>query len=505
MHISVAARVPAEVGAVVHLLPKGADLPDGVAAAAATALGFDGSVDRSVTLPPSGDGDPVLILVGVGSAGESTDLVGASRRAVAAAVRGARRHGTLAVVPFLPDGADRVAIVEAVAQGAALGAYRFDRYKSTTSDDAAAGNGEGKRKAKAKANANGQQDALTSITIVSSGGKRVADACARGVSIADAQCLARDLVNEPGGSLTPAAFAEIAVEVAEREDLTVTVMDLDDIEAAGLGGVLGVNRGSTQPARFVVLGYEPANHRGTLALVGKGVTFDAGGLSVKPADGMMTMKMDMAGAAAVLAAFSAFGSVGVRCRVIGFIPLTDNMLGGDATRPGDVLRMRNGTTVEVLNTDAEGRLILADALSLASEESPDAIIDLATLTGAVDIALGPGMAGLMGNHEGWLDAVREAATASGERVWPLPLPDDYRRWLDSDVADLRNISRQRSAGTITAGLFLSRFVADGIPWAHVDIAATAWSGETRGTDVPGGTGYGVRLLIELARSFSKPR
>jgi leucyl aminopeptidase len=324
------------------------------------------------------------------------------------------------------------------------------------------------------------------------------------VLVGEAQCLARDLVNEPGGALTPEMFAKAAVEVAERENLKITVMDLDDITAAGLGGVLGVNKGSTHPARFLVLTYEPDAPRGTLALIGKGITFDSGGLSIKPGEGMMTMKMDMGGAAAVLGAFSAMAAVGVRARVHGYIPLTDNMIGGDATRPGDVLTIRNGTTVEVLNTDAEGRLVLADALSLACEDAPDAIIDLATLTGAVDIALGPSIAGVMGNDQGWLDQVTDAARRAGERMWPLPLPDDYRRFIESEVADLRNISKVRSGGSITAGLFLSSFVAEGTAWAHVDIASTAWTGESRGTDIAGGTGYGVRTLLELARTFRRP-
>jgi leucyl aminopeptidase len=296
----------------------------------------------------------------------------------------------------------------------------------------------------------------------------------------------------------------VAVEVAERENLVATVMDLDDIVEAGLGGLIGVNKGSHHPPRLVVLAYEPPSPKGTLALVGKGITFDSGGLSMKPPDGMMTMKDDMAGAAAVLGAFSAMAAVGVKSRVIGFMPLTDNMVSGDATRPGDVLRIRNGTTVEVLNTDAEGRLILADALCLAVEEGPDAIVDLATLTGAVDIALGPAYAGMLGNHDGWLDQVRSASVRAGEGLWPLPLPDDYRRHLESEIADLRNISKVRSAGTLTAGLFLSNFVGD-VPWAHLDIAAAAWSGETRGADAAGGTGFGVRTLLELARTFKRPR
>jgi leucyl aminopeptidase len=458
-----------------------APVPDGCDARLLEAMGFAGRTDQ-ITTVHGVDGEPSTVVVGCGDAGPDGPSDDALRRAAAVALRQVRSHATVAVglVDLVP--ADRrVAAAKAVAEGVMLGAYHYGRYKTTP------------------------VDSVERVLVVSAGGKRVADAVDRGVRVGEAQCLARDLVNEPGGSLTPQAFAEVAVEVAERENLQVTVMDLDDITAAGLGGLLGVNRGSHNPARMVVLTYEPDRPRGTLALVGKGVTFDSGGLSIKPGDGMMSMKMDMAGAAAVLGAFSAFGAVGVKARVHGFIPLTDNMLGGDATRPGDVLRIRNGTTVEVLNTDAEGRLILADALCLACEEDPDAIIDLATLTGAVDVALGPGFAGLMGNSPVWLDQVREAADRAGEQMWPLPLPADYRRWIESEVADLRNISKVRSAGTITAGLFLESFVTDDTAWAHLDIAATAWATEARGLDVAGGTGYGVRTLIELARTFTRPR
>jgi leucyl aminopeptidase len=221
---------------------------------------------------------------------------------------------------------------------------------------------------------------------------------------------------------------------------------------------------------------------------------------------MMTMKMDMGGAAAVLGFFAAVQAVAPRCRVRGYLPMTDNMTGGDATRPGDVLTLRNGTTVEVLNTDAEGRLILGDALAVASEGEPDAIVDLATLTGAVEVALGSRIAGLMGNHDGWSEQVAAAAGRAGERLWSLPLPDDYRPLLDSDVADLRNISKGKGAGTITAGLFLREFVGEDIAWAHIDIAGTAWWNDgDDGEFAKGGTGYGVRLLLELARGFVRPK
>ncbi|MGH9033270.1 MAG: leucyl aminopeptidase family protein, partial [Acidimicrobiia bacterium] len=273
--------------------------------------------------------------------------------------------------------------------------------------------------------------------------------------------------------------------------------------AEKLGGVLGVGQGSDNPPRFVRLTYAPTGAKGTLALVGKGVVFDSGGLSLKTSSGMETMKTDMSGAAAVIAAMSVLSDAGVKVNVVGYVPMVENMPSGAAIRPGDVLRIRNGKTVEVLNTDAEGRLILADALSLASEDKPDAVVDLATLTGACMVALGDKVAGLMGNDSGWTDQVRAAADRAGEPVWPLPLPGEYRKLLESEVADLRNIGTGNYGGALTAGLFLQEFV-DGVPWAHLDIAGPARAGGDDGYIAKGGTGFGVRTIVELATGFTKP-
>jgi leucyl aminopeptidase len=411
---------------------------------------------------------------------DELDLAGL-RRAAANLARAGSRRETIAsrLADAWPDEIDNASAARAVAEGASLALYRFTRYK--TSND---------------------PRALERVVIVGGGGQKARDALEVGERVANGVGIARELVNTPGGELTPALLAEAAVEIAESENLQVTVMDHDDITEAGLGGLLGVNRGSTNPPRLIELCYTPTKPRGVLALVGKGITFDSGGLSIKSAEGMMTMKDDMGGAAAILGAFAAINAVAPKCTVRGYIPATDNMVGGDATRPGDVLKIRNGKTVEVLNTDAEGRLVLADALSLASEAQPDAILDLATLTGAVEVALGSRIAGLMGNRSEWTEQVRDAAARAGERVWDLPLPSDYRELLDSDVADLRNISKAKGAGTITAGLFLSEFVAAGIPWAHLDIAGVAWWGDRpKGEFTPGGTGWGVRTILELATSF----
>jgi leucyl aminopeptidase len=290
--------------------------------------------------------------------------------------------------------------------------------------------------------------------------------------------------------------------MARRVGLKITVHDEAAIKRLKLGGLLGVNRGSTQPPRFVQLEYRPPGRsKGTLALVGKGITFDSGGLSIKTMQGMMTMKCDMSGGAAVFGAMSVMPALQPACRVLGFVPMTDNMLGGDATRAGDVLRIRNGKTVEVLNTDAEGRLILADALSLASEAKPDGIVDLDTLTGACMIALGQSIAGIMGNNDAFSAQVRAVADRVGERLWPLPLPADYKKQLDSNVADLKNIGGAYG-GASTAGLFLQEFVDSSIPWVHLDIAGPAFLDAEDGENPRGGTGFGVRTLIELARSFT---
>jgi leucyl aminopeptidase len=267
--------------------------------------------------------------------------------------------------------------------------------------------------------------------------------------------------------------------------------------------VVGVGQGSGNPPRLVKATYSPPGKKGSVAFVGKGVVFDSGGLSLKTSSGMETMKIDMSGAAAVLAAMSVLKELGVKAKVTAYVPMVENMPSGTAIRPGDVLKIRNGKTVEVLNTDAEGRLILADALALAAEDKPDAVVDVATLTGACMVALGDKIAGLMGNSETWNEQVQAAADAVGEPVWPLPMPQEYRKLLESEVADLRNISTGSYGGALTAALFLSEFV-DGVPWVHLDIAGPARAGGDDGYLVKGGTGFAVRTLVELVDRFKKP-
>lgn len=447
---------------------------EGVPSGQLTADGFEGKAGQTHTWP---DGDRVMGLVGVGAA-DALDG-DAVRRAGATIARTFGRHARIGVE--LPPVDDGTGARQALVEGIRLGAYTFLTYKSDA-----------------------KPTKLGRVDVAGGSGARNQAALDRGSVVADGQTFARDLVNEPGGTLTAPEFAKRAAAAGKAGGLTVKVWDEAAIKKGKLGGLLGVNRGSELPPRLVELTYTPKGKAtGTLALVGKGIVFDAGGLSIKTGQGMMTMKCDMGGGAAVVGAMSVMSQIAPSCRVKAFVPMTDNMLGGDATRPGDVLTIRNGKTIEVLNTDAEGRLILADALSLASEAKPDAIVDLATLTGACMVALGPKIAGLMGNDDAWIEQIEAASATTGERVWHLPLPEDYTKQFESPVADMKNIGTPYG-GALTAGLILKEFVADGIPWAHIDIAGPAWSDADEAEITKGGTGFGVRLLLELAASFTAP-
>jgi leucyl aminopeptidase len=283
----------------------------------------------------------------------------------------------------------------------------------------------------------------------------------------------------------------------------VSVWDVPKLTKEGMGGILGVGQGSANPPRLIALEYAPKNATQHLAFVGKGITFDSGGLSLKPAKAMETMKCDMGGAAAVLAATKAIASLGLPVRISAYLACAENMPSGTAQRPGDVLTIRDGTTVEVVNTDAEGRLVMADALVLAAEQEPDAIIDVATLTGAQIVALGTRIAGVMGNDETLTTRVTEAGAVVGERFWPMPLPASLRSAMKSPVADMKNMG-EPVGGMLFAGLFLQTFVPDEIPWAHLDIAGPAFNdGAAHGFTPPGGTGFAARTLVELARSPNK--
>ncbi|HEY5833121.1 leucyl aminopeptidase, partial [Streptomyces sp.] len=376
----------------------------------------------------------------------------------------------------LPAGS--AAEVEAVATGALLGAYAFTAYQSE--------NGKGP---------------LAEVAVVGAKprDKEHKAAAERAAAVAAEVNRARDLINMPPNDLNPKAFAA-AVQKAGREfGLTVEVLDEKALAKGGYGGILGVGQGSASPPRLVRIGYAHAEATRTLAFVGKGITYDSGGISLKPPGHNETMKCDMSGAAAVFAAVVAAAKLGLRVNVTGWLALAENMPGGGATRPGDVLRMYSGKTVEVLNTDAEGRLVLADALARASEENPDAIVDVATLTGAMVLALGDGRFGIMSNNDEFRTRVHTIALAQGEDSWPMPLPKQLRKTFDSPTADIANMGARQGGGLI-AGLFLKEFVGEGITWAHLDIAGPAFhEGAPFGYTPKGGTGTAVRTLVALAR------
>jgi len=312
--------------------------------------------------------------------------------------------------------------------------------------------------------------------------------------------LARELVNLPPCDLYPETFAERAVQIAGKVGLEVLVLDEKQLAAERMNALLAVARASDKPPRLVVLQHRKGGNKPTLALVGKGVTFDSGGLSLKTTDQMVDMKCDMAGAAAVLGAMQAIAELQLPVNVIGIMALVENMPGGKAMKLGDVLKARNGKTIEVLNTDAEGRLILADALAYAVDRKADHLVDLATLTGACMVALGGDVAGLMSNNEAWSQKVLAASQAAGEKAWPLPMFPHYREMIKSDVADMRNTGGSRYAGAISAAKFLEEFVGE-TPWSHLDIAGPSWAERENATRESGGTGCFVRTLVELARAY----
>ncbi len=444
------------------------------------AAGFSAKVGETQFV--AGEGGEVAVVVGLGSDDERT--VDSFRTVGGAISRAVKKHEAITVVDVLDAAGElnAASVGQALAEGLVLGDYRYTAQKSEP-----------------------EASSLRSVEVVGKGGKRVQGAFDLGRGIAEAVCVTRDLVNEPGGSLTPPALAKKTEKLAETYGFEVTVLGPKEIKAAKMGGLLGVNRGSEIPPRFLELSWKPeGSARGVVALVGKGVTFDSGGLSLKPSDGMLAMKGDMAGGAAVIGAFCALQAANPRVEVRGYVPLTDNMTGGDATRLGDVLTISNGKTVEIHNTDAEGRLILADALSKATADGVDAIVDLATLTGACMVALGDNHAGVMGTSDSWIEQVQEASAAVGEKTWQLPLPQEWRSNLDSDIADMKNIGG-RYGGASIAGLFLKEFVGDDIPWVHIDIAGPAFVDKETSTETKGGTGYGVRTLVQLLKSYKRPR
>ncbi|MEU2544757.1 leucyl aminopeptidase [Streptomyces roseolus] len=450
---------------------------DGRLAAVLETLGASGGEGEATKLPaPAGLKAPVVLAVGLGPApeeGESYDSE-TLRRAAGTAAR--VLSGTKKAAFALP-----VASAEdagAIAEGALLGAYSFDALKE-------------------------QKDGKKPLAEVALLGAKPRDkahkaAADRALAVAEEINRARDLINMPPNDLYPASFAAAVQAAGKEHGLKVQVLDEKALAKGGYGGILGVGAGSANPPRLVRIAHTHPKAERTLALIGKGITYDSGGISLKPAGHNETMKCDMSGAAAVFATVVAAARLGLEVNVTGWLALAENMPSGSATRPGDVLRMYGGKTVEVLNTDAEGRLVLADAITKASEEHPDAIVDVATLTGAMVLALGERTFGIMANDDDYRTAIHEIAGEVGEQSWPMPLPAELRKTMDSPTADMANMG-VRMGGGLIAGLFLQEFVGEGITWAHLDIAGPAFhEGAPYGYTPKGGTGSSVRTLVRLA-------
>ena len=422
-----------------------------------------------------------LLLVGLGEHASFTlEKLRRASATVAKRARGLKLAEAAFALPT-PEGSGTRVAAEAAAEGGTLGLYRFDRYKT-----------------------NAESRALETFTLISDDEETAAAGAETGVKLAAAALLARDLANEPSNTATPEYLAERARQIAGRYGMEATILDRAGIDAEGMVGLATVGRSAQNEPRFIVLEHRKgAADEAPVVLVGKAVTFDSGGISIKPSAGMGDMKYDMSGGAAVLGAMEAVGALDLPLNVVALVPATENLPGGDAFKPGDVLTLHSGKTVEIVTTDAEGRLILADALSYARRYEPEAAIDCATLTGACHVALGDHASGLMGNDDALIAEIRASGEASGERAWPLPLFEEYTEQTKGDTADLKN-SGGRFGGALTAGAFLQEFVD--YPWVHLDIAGTAYNGKSKNAYTPkGASGAPARLLVEFLRARAEDR
>jgi leucyl aminopeptidase len=450
-------------------------------AEAFTAVGATGK-SGEVTRIPGGGGlkAPIVVGLGLGDAAKQADAESV-RRAVGEAVRSLA--GTRRIALALPLADDDALLTVSIA--ALLSAYDYVTFRNASKKD---------RKVPVHA---------ITVLLPAPPTPEQKQAVKEVTAVASAVNLTRDLVNTPPNALSPSVLAAAAVLAVDGLPIDVTIWDELDLVRDGCGGILAVGQGSANAPRLTRLQYAPEGATRHLALVGKGITFDTGGISIKPAANMDEMKSDMAGAAAVVAAVKAIAELALPIRVTGWVPSAENMPSGTAQRPGDVITIYGGKTVEVLNTDAEGRLILADALGMAAEDKPDLIIDIATLTGAAVVALGPRTAGVMGNDDDARAAVCDAAAAAGEAVWPMPLPDDLRAGLDSGTADIANIG-DRMGGMLSAGVFLREFVPAGQAWVHVDIAGPSFNDKgAYGYTPKGATGSGVRMFVQIAAEMAQ--
>lgn len=479
LNFQVVAKAPADVQATGTPIASEGALPKEISLSRATleSLGFTGKVGQTYVVPA--EKGPVNILIGVG---EIAKLDASSlRKAAAAFARAASNFESVSTSLANIGRLDRKVAAQVVVEGMSLATHRYTDLKTVDK----------------------KAPKLAKVALVATGAA-TNSGVKRGQIIANATNMARDFANMPPAYLTATIFANKAVEIAGQSGLKVEVFNKDQLIAMGCGGIVGVNRGSVEPPRMVRLTYKPTGAKGKphLVLVGKGVMYDSGGISLKPSDpSHAMMKGDMSGAAAVLATMSTLKALGCTNQVTGYLMCTDNLPSGSAMAMGEVLTMRNGKTVEIHNTDAEGRLILADGLSLAAEQKPDAIVDIATLTGACQRALGNGMAGVLGNNQKWIDQLTASADRTSDKLWQLPLEREYRPALDSYVADMKNVGGE--AGAITAALFLEEFVGD-TTWAHIDIAGPMWTDTDSGWLQKGMTGFGTRLLIDAALNFRRP-
>ncbi|MDP9432255.1 MAG: leucyl aminopeptidase [Actinomycetota bacterium] len=461
--------------------PVDAALADGLLAAA-TALGATGAAGQVHRIATMGAlSAPLVVCAGLGDVPAQGGRFAAEtlRRATGAAVRELAGTRKVAVTLAAANGAPGQDELRAVSEGALLGAYEFARYRNSSLEP--------------------RHTPVAAVTILvpNTRDKTAKEALRRAEAVSRGVALTRDLVNTPPGDLHPAELADAAVAAGAELGLEVIVLDERKLKRGGYGGILGVGQGSTHPPRLVEIRYRHPKATHSVALVGKGITFDSGGLSLKPSASMEWMKSDMGGAGAVLGAMVSLTILQPAVNVTGWLPTAENMPSGAAIRPSDVLHMYGGKKVEVLNTDAEGRLVLGDAIARACEDSPDLVIDVATLTGAQLVALGSRTAGVMSNDDGLRAAVVDAADRAGELMWPMPLPPELRKSIDSDIADLSNTG-DRYGGMLVAGLFLQEFVSDGTKWAHLDIAGPSFNRDpAHGYTPKGGTGVAVRTLVQL--------
>jgi len=491
--------------AVVVNLFEGVAKPGGATGAIDAALGgpiahaialgdLKGKKAQTLWLRPAGKIPTKRVLV-VGLGEKRGFGIDGVREAAATAAKTVRDAGVRSFATIVHGagigGIDPEDAGEAMAEGALLGAYSFDRFKTQREEIKGL-------------------DAMTVVEQERGRIRRITAGAERGVSIAASVNLARDLANLPSNEKTPTALAGMIQKAAREAVVKCTVLDEAKMRELGMGAVLGVARGSEQPPKFVVLEYEGRKGMKPVALVGKGITFDTGGISLKPQDGplgpMWEMKHDMTGAAAVAATICAVARLRLKINVVALAPLTENMPGGNAQKPGDVVTAFDGKTIEVINTDAEGRLVLADALGYATKWEPQAVIDVATLTGAVVIALGRKCTGVFTNDRGLMRRLESAAKATGDRVWELPLWDDYDPLVKSDVADVRNVGG-RTAGSIAGAAFLKKFVG-GQPWMHLDVAGSAWvhgneEGLQKSYYAKGASGVPVRMLVQMLRDWNR--